>query len=76
MQCLAALSCLKQMPNSSDRVVVTFNLRSDLYKKFKLRLYRHGDRSKALQRLVEMFLNNEVDVKLPSKTIFVPERQL
>jgi hypothetical protein len=36
----------------------------DLYKRWKERLKRHGDSSRVLVRLIELFLDGKVEVKL------------
>ena len=44
-------------------------LPQDLYDRLKIRLPKYGDRSKAIIRLLEKFLANEVKLEVPSRKL-------
>lgn len=53
-----------------DFRITSFTIHKDLFQRFEKRLPKHGDRTKALQRLVEMFLNGELPpLKIPGRSL-------
>jgi hypothetical protein len=49
--------------------VTSFNMRIDLDRRLKQRLPKNGQRSVLINRLIEMYLNGEVQVTIPARAL-------
>jgi hypothetical protein len=47
---------------ATNQSVTSFSLPRQLQRRFAAKLPRHGDRSKLLSRMIEMWLNGEIQV--------------